>query len=1095
MLKKFNTWLVLENKYDNNSFVNEEINYSDEYLLSEAVQGNVVKETIPHLFSDDTIKYLYQFDPDDHAQAEYQRYQILYDAMSKRQEYYNKFISETENEEKENLKRIFEKQKTDLGIGNIGFSKDFETTIINHCARKNAFEKVNKEKLKEWWDSDDPDGGKQYLKNNFEINVEQRKGIYRKYFVNLYLKEMVNRIEKSPAASSGSDLSYPHERNTYTGTGRIKKVKRFSGMLLPDVKTLSSNIDLWKSAIANNMLAVENPKHEGEHSIRHIKSLLGGESGIKEKIRYKDTGKENRELFVIERVILSKELRDIFFNKSFNSYTKKIYDAYKSETDEEKKKNLYEDLKHQYNLFIKDFIRIFPFALKIYNELPSALKDEKFDDVYKPLNNPQAFFDKVADYIKTNITKFSWLAYRVMKDKDDKKKEDKKKEIKYDDVFDNLKKEFALLLYNNSLGNSFIKLIPAMQLIDWIKEGNIKSINPIDGTTVSAKIEGETLKLPNIYMPTFEKAISFKYKVGTKDGKDIYQEISKNVTMPLLMPGKVLKEKSRFELNDEDGPSDTGAGMWSPYHNKFKKRYFDRTDDRFAGMQGQEDKLRGGLSPNHNIESYNFLCPSSDDKPYDPNSFWNRVRKIVQDNGNLSKIIIHQSPNLSKLLSKETSIEEKKDLYPKIEFIPIRKATSSDNVVVQGIAEKIWNSLKQYSVMDAKKVDLEKLVLSNWFMWIYHLIFAKIIQNIGDIAMTDTASLKKFINDKVQLITQKNIIEKRGARTTRDEMSSLDDDAAVEKVADEDEFEDESEVEEKDSLPTAVIEKLQATGSIDKYVHALEAYALHTCKKGEDIIACKKCIDPIDGKCEIYMNADIYHSDAEFVIESLKFYKKEVEKKQPKLTTPKPASPFRTLSVPTTTPIPATTPASTIITRTPAPVVKPTEIPIPAIKPAGMPAPSVKPSGISVPATVPSIPKFEPEITSEKSAAKVPESEIIKNMAPEMQEHLLDIQSKIIKKLSIRLLAKLENDKIELANKKREDILKAAEEDFSNLSQIRNSLEKQYESLANQIDEDYVKINAKLVSMKNLDPNKSFEDFVLDLCKINNWKDILDGIK
>ena len=81
MLKKFNTWLVLENKYDNNSFVNEEINYSDEYLLSEAVQGNVVKETIPHLFSDDTIKYLYQFDPDDHAQAEYQRYQILYDAM------------------------------------------------------------------------------------------------------------------------------------------------------------------------------------------------------------------------------------------------------------------------------------------------------------------------------------------------------------------------------------------------------------------------------------------------------------------------------------------------------------------------------------------------------------------------------------------------------------------------------------------------------------------------------------------------------------------------------------------------------------------------------------------------------------------------------------------------------------------------------------------------------------------------------------------------------------------------------------------------------------------------------------------------------
>ena len=1008
MLKKFNAWLAIEN----NQYIEEQNND----LLLEAIQGNVTKETIPHLFSDDTIKYLYQFDPDDHAEAEYQRYQILFEAMRKRQEYYKEFFSEYEKEEKENLIKIFEKQKSDLGILNSYFSKDLEETIINHCARKSAYEKINKEKLDEWWNSDSNDGGKQFLKDDFEVSLDKGR---KKYKVNLFLKDMVARIEKNPNASSGADLSFPQERHEIDSkSGKYQTVKRFSGMLLPKLPTMKASMEKWKLAVANNMLSTENPKHDQDYNIVHLKSLFG-EGGVREKIKYEDIGKENMELFDIEKTILNKELRKILYDQRWNYQVKKTFDAIQKETDADTKKNLIEDLKSNYNLFIKDFIKIFPFALKIYNEIPSAFKDEKSFEDYKPLNNTQAFFSKIASHIKEDLENYPFVAYRIFEsEKEEDKKEKAKKRIKYDDIFEILKDDkassekygnFAELLKSTPKMSSFLNLMSTIQIIDWVKEGNIKSVNPITGETIDAKILEKDLKIPNVYMPTFNRTISFENKKG--------EEVSKSVSMPLLLPGKVLKEKSRQELSGEESESDTGVGMWSPYHKEFKKRYFDRTFDRFAGIQGQEDKLKGGLRPNQNIESFDFMCPSSDEKAYDPNSFWNRVKKIVKENGGLATITIEKSKDLSKLFDASVPREEKKQYMPKLVAHPIKTGGSKENVVVLDIAKNIWDNLMKYSLVDGKAIKPEKILAANYFMSIYNLIFSKVLQNLGDILMTDKEALEDFITKKIQIFFQKNIIEERGARATKEE-------GKFKIGTSKSKFED----------PTEILEKPYATGSIDKYVAALEAHALHLCRKDEDILACGKCKNPIDGKCGIFMNGEDYHADAKLIISMFKEYERTIEKSASKIE-PKSKPLFRT---------------------TPAP--KPISAPI-------------------------SAPVSAPE----------PESVIIKHLLPAEQEHVFDIQTKIIDKLTRRLLSKKENERLKIAQQRYEKMQKIYFSNDPNIDELMDSVDKEFEELTKKVDEDYIHFHTVL--NEGLKHYKSFESFLIQLCKTNNWDDILKGIQ
>jgi hypothetical protein len=195
MLKKFYIEDYLSNKIKQEDFV-----------LNEAVQGDITKHTLLQLFSMDNIKYLNQFLPKDHKSAEKKRMQILYDAMQDRDNFLKKDFEKNFKEQKEKLKELFERKKE----VKVYFTKDFEETIINHCARKQAWEKTLEEGQKEWWDSPATDGGNQYKANDFVVDVKDRKAT-RRYKVNLHLKEMVQRIEGASGNDMGSDLSFPRE--------------------------------------------------------------------------------------------------------------------------------------------------------------------------------------------------------------------------------------------------------------------------------------------------------------------------------------------------------------------------------------------------------------------------------------------------------------------------------------------------------------------------------------------------------------------------------------------------------------------------------------------------------------------------------------------------------------------------------------------------------------------------------------------------------------------------------------------------------------------------------------------------------------------
>jgi len=247
MLKKFYIEDYLSNK------IKQEV-----FVLNEAVQGDITKHTLLQLFSMDNIKYLNQFLPKDHKYAEKKRMHILYDAMQHRDSFLKKNFEENFKEQKEKLKELFERKKE----AKVYFTKDFEETIINHCARRQAWDKTLKEGQGEWWDSTAPDGGKQYQASDFKVDVKDRKAT-RTYKIKLYLKEMVQRIEGNPGDEMGSDLSFPREdqlrwsskKNEYVNT------KRFNGMIIPDDNTIEDNYDDWLAASSSGLLSSKLLKH------------------------------------------------------------------------------------------------------------------------------------------------------------------------------------------------------------------------------------------------------------------------------------------------------------------------------------------------------------------------------------------------------------------------------------------------------------------------------------------------------------------------------------------------------------------------------------------------------------------------------------------------------------------------------------------------------------------------------------------------------------------------------------------------------------------------------------------------------------------
>ena len=1054
MLKKFYEWNFFINEYKDSSYLEEKDNYYKN-LLNEATQGNVTKETIPHLFSDDTIKFLYQFNPDYWDQAEYERYQILYEAMEKRQAYYNDFLLEYIEEEKQKLIKIFDEQKE---MTKIYFSNSLAETIINHCARKAAFEKINTEKINDWWNDTSENGGNQYLKPDFSVKVGPKSSktgeVFHEYKINLFLKEMIKRIEKDPNSSSGADLSFPQEWHVINSrSGKNETIKRFAGMLLPTLHAIQNNITIWKNSVANNMLSTENPEHGVTHHVTHLKAKKS-ESPLKAEIKYTSEGKENIELYEIEEAILTKELRRLLDRNNWvfeeKENTKLISKLEKELTSlpegsektgiKERIKSLLEKKKGVYNAFIIDFKNTFQFAQKVFENIDSSFKISDGGKIV--LNNPQIFFDKIVNLDAEDRKALSYIGSHIegiKSEGDKKKKKDEDPRIKYNKVIDAAKKDFIDIFKDQTLANSFNNLMVTKQLLDWVRDKNIKSFNPITKEEEYAEIDEDgNVKFPKVYMPTFSKHVTF---TNNKNG----EEVTKEVSMPLLIAGKILKEKSREELLQDDKEEDTGAGMWNPYHGKYQKRYFDRSKDIYAGIQGQEDKIKGGLRPNQNIESFEFMCPSENDKEKLDN-FWSRLKKIITENGNLSTVKVKTSSDLKTLLDKDVPKEDKEHLYPELIFNSGSSGSLKEkNTVITGIAEIIWNYLKVNIIEDQKSLTPERIIAASNFINIYNLIMSKILSNIGDVEMMDKKYLKKFIIDKMQLFTQQNLIPERKGRATRNEDPKEGDKLKS--------FED----------PDKILQKGYATYNIEKYVNALQQYALHLCRKpaGEDVISCGKCVDPIDGKCEIFMDGEEYKNDLHKILRLLKEHGKLVRKgyKNKKSVS-----------------------ASPVISRT---AIAP---PSPTLAP---PSPTLAPPS---PTLVPSSPTPTPTPSVLPAAKAAPVGDLTSAL-PQEKEYIMHIEKEVMELLVKRMLSSMENERLKLAQKRYQKMKDAYEDDYMSdekKDELIEAHEKEYNDLIKGLESDKESLKLKLSKFKN--EIQDFQTFVNSIIKTYNMKDIEEGI-
>ena len=913
MLKKF----YIED-YLNYKFVQEEASdILNEEILNEAIQGDISKHTLMQLFSSDNIKYLNQFLPKDHKAAEKQRMEILYQAMEDRNKFFEKDFSKNFAEQKNKLKELFNKKKTEK----VYFTKDFEETIINHCARKQAWEKTLKEGDEAWWNSSSSYGGSKYLDKQYIVEIKDRRAT-RKYKINLYLKDMVKRIEGDIGSEHGSDLSFPRiDPYHYDDSGKSRKFKtkkRFNGMLIPEDDTISTNYDRWLAASASGLLSPSPLKHGDEAEIEGEEISLPGYVGnVKKKINFiKHDSLKDKKMLDVEKVLLRKEIRGVFEKENLsiniiNSYygkkQKKKPEGGEVSAESSTFPKIPEDYKNNLSYFVYKLyqLRVLTFLNKI---APLSGTEEDFS---KNISDPENFIKKIIELSEDEKKLIPEMVKHTGKEEgsEEDNKTEKSEFTKYNEMANAVKEHGVIKIFDNqSFKNSFINLIIAKQLINWIKENNFRTKNPITGNEEVAKIEGDKIVFPDLYQPTYKKNITYyedkseyvpksqrKDEKEAKKSKEVAVTVE-DVDMPILLPGSILVEKEREDIPEDSSmfvkKPKIGQEIWNPHDKKYEQRYYDLknyylnkqaagllTGSDLIGIQGSEDKIFGGLSPNRKLESFKSICPDPDDERKD-RIFWNKLNSLMIKNGNLE--MCHFEPegasgepeiSYKKILPSVTD----KELNPSYGETFVEKSETSkpytDFVVIRKIADMIWNKLKGTRVRDSHRMAEEKLVLQLQFPTLYHLIQAKIFTNMGDELMYDEKGLKDFISEKVQNYIDKNIAGKnaRGKRQIEKSTVTLD-------------------PEDEKSLK-AIVSKEKATTDFQAFNEALHRNFLHLCLTGKGY--CGTCKDSIEQKCQVVVDELILKEAIEKAIaltskaDEVRFIHTETPQEKPKLEVPK----------------------------------------------------------------------------------------------------------------------------------------------------------------------------------------------------------------
>lgn len=1079
-------------------YIEEYLNKKEELdnyeLISEAYQGDISKYTLSQLFSKDNIKYLYQFDPEDHIKAEIERMEKLYEAMEKRQEFMTKHYEDNFAIEKDKLEKLFASKKATK----IYFSKDFERSIINHCATRKAWEKTLEEQGNSWWKDTSSIGGAQFL-GNVDVKVGHKGS--RIYSVKLFLKEMIDRIE-GEAGKEGSDLSFPRidSFNWNAQKNKFVEEKRFNGMFIPKEMTMKKNYERWLSASSNGLLSNIPLKHGVHTKIEEIGDsaikIPGIEAG-KKLIEFKQDPKlKNRELLRIEKVIMEKEARAIFEDGDLSS---RIVSSYGNPSKAKGKKEPSRNTSEFPTLYPKNpeyYDNLKTFAQRLINAHSEGTFD--FFDISKyDSKKPEDLIKSILELSSEEKQILPGFIYEIVKQsseqiEDSSLEEMDKKTKKTFSLFDQVLKAVSEngvieIFDNQSYKNSYMYLMSLRQLIKWIKEGNYKIKNPITGKEEAAVISGNEIIFPNLYKPTFKHNIAYK-----SQGKEVKLT---GVEMPVLLPGSVLMEKGLGE--DESMPDEhgivkplTGEEIYNPRKKRFEQRYYDMKkyfDEKKAkgvlkpfdliGIQGSEDKIVGGLNPNRNIESYKFLCPDEND-----NTFWNRINSLVMHNGGLS--VLHFTPSATQ------------DTPPNIKLSPVDVSSGKDFsieekpedrnnfVVVTDIAEAILRRLDYEEYRDGHAVKYEKTVLLHNFPDLYHTIFAKVFANLGDESMLETNLLKIYINEKISNYIDKNLGQ--GARRTKSG-----------KVASEIGKEEEDPSKVKPKLPEG-LEKLVgrevATKNIQMFLNALHRNFLGLCRTS--LKACDLCTDPFDPKCTIVIDEHIVRKNLK---ESLELASKvdsidKIKVKKPRSLVSKPETPF----APTEPSVAPSTQPKTLSAPPAAPPVTPSSAP-PAAPPVTPPsAPPAAP-----PAAPPVAPPSAPPSASPSAPPAIapePASEQIKNPDPNVRDFVVKAKIGILNNITPLILKKFANIKLDEQQRIQNEESKVFNEYMrkqrelldSNISdeekqKVQDNIEKEKEKKYQDLAKEYEELT------KSLEENK--KQIVVDLTNYFNYMEKTQSVR
>lgn len=547
LIKYSNNFLAKKNIIEQNNNLENDL-LLEEDLLLEARIFDINKSPIK---MDSYMKtYLYKIDPKFWKQAIFERFELLYEALEKREEVRKKeYDKKYDTFYQEALKSMQDSPILQHA------SDDVKRALVLNTAHKKAMQKVAEETDDIFWNG----VGKKYNeKMDFEFTTfGNRKESYQS---NPNIKSLLDSIE-GKIGEKGIDLTNPHlvkiERIKDKDTGEIATTikKRTNGFEFPEVETIKEVLKDLLQGVANGLLSSSIPSEFLEKDLDNkYKKYKVDRIPTSAIFTQKGTMDDNF-AFTHERKRTQKKIKNIL-----TSYLP----AYLSASSETKKfeilSALINDLKRAIPFFNQYNCNDYKSCKNLFNQVTDDSNMEMYKNAFEindknllnpNLGNPDQFF-----------------------------------------------KDEALL-------RTLSSFLAVKQILIWAKEGKLKTSSD---EQITFDEKSQKLIFPELKLPVFKKNISFKEKQQEKKGGQ-YVDNTKDVYMPVLFDGGFTKEHEEGNIDHESEHENLPRRgfLHNPLTGKKEHRFVSVDSWSHAGHQGYDHDRVGAFHPTQNMTGVEFL--------------------------------------------------------------------------------------------------------------------------------------------------------------------------------------------------------------------------------------------------------------------------------------------------------------------------------------------------------------------------------------------------------------------------------------------------------------------------------------------------------